>query len=110
MSKLSNSIQQDLDVFLQSVKDDERREEEARLRNDLKIIQDKVNQALKSLKLQDDSSHTHHIPIWFVALFTVVGIWAVAATCLVGLVLNNESNSILPTSEQIEYQISAQSL
>ncbi|NMF83347.1 hypothetical protein [Nodosilinea sp. P-1105] len=106
MAKLSNAIQQDLEVFLQSVKNDERREEDERLRNDLKIIQENVNQALKSLKLQDDSSHSYQIPIWFVVLFTVVGIWAVAATFLVGLVIGNENNSLLPRSDQIEYQIS----
>jgi hypothetical protein len=115
MSNLPPSLQNHVETFVRDIRVDEIKDEQERLKQHLIDIQKEVAQTLESLRVQalPSPSHTstryrpdypHPVPLW---LFTILGIWALGATLVVGLVLGNRLPSETSTSNPspIEYPV-----
>ncbi len=115
MSNLPPSLQNHVETFVRDIRVDEIKDEQERLKQHLVDIQKEVAQTLQSLRVQalPSASHTstiyrpnypHTVPLW---LFIILGIWALGATLVVGLVLGNRLPSETLTSNRspIEYPV-----
>ncbi len=114
MSNLPPSLQNHVETFVRDIRVDEIKDEQERLKQHLVDIQKEVAQTLQSLRVQALPSASHAstiyqpnpptVPLW---LFTILGIWALGATLVVGLVLGNRLPSETSTSNRspIEYPV-----
>lgn len=115
MSNLPPSLQNHVETFVRDIRVDEIKDEQERLKQHLIAIQHEVAQTLQSLRVQALPSPSHAsprswpdrplvVPLW---LFTLLGIWAIGATLVVGLVLGNRlpSETSIPNRAPMEYQI-----
>jgi hypothetical protein len=114
MSNLPPSLQNHVETFVRDIRVDEIKDEQERLKQHLVDIQKEVAQTLESLRVQALPSPLHTstiygpnpptVPLW---LFIILGIWALGATLVVGLVLGNRLSSETSISNRspIEYPV-----
>lgn len=115
MSNLPPSLQNHVQAFVKDIRVDEIKDEQERLKQHLIEIQKEVALTLQSMRVQASpppphasprprANHRYTVPLW---LFTLLGIWAIGATLVVGLVLGDRllPENLTSRQEQIEYQI-----
>jgi hypothetical protein len=117
MSHLPPSLHNHVEAFVRDIKVDEIKDEQERLKQHLGEIQKEIALTLKSLHVQASpqtsnapspsrSNYRYTVPLW---LFTLVGLWAIATTLAVGLVLGDRlpQEGLRPNGGQIEYRVAS---
>ncbi|TVQ06292.1 MAG: hypothetical protein EA368_17370 [Leptolyngbya sp. DLM2.Bin27] len=115
MSNLPPSLQNHVETFVRDIRVDEIKDEQERLKQHLIDIQKEVALTLQSLRVETVPAPPrafsrfipnprYTVPLW---LFTLLGVWALGATLVVGLVLGSRlpPENLTLNREQTEYQI-----
>jgi hypothetical protein len=105
MSDFPEPLQKHLNTFVNEIKIDEREDEKRRLQKHLDLIEAKIIEAFRTIKVEvspskpPQSKHVFSVPMpWFLLL----GAWALAATLALSFVLGSSYPGLVNTEPVLD--------